>query len=43
MPYAAVRSFSSVISATYANTTENVTENIPDRENTAKYHLKECL
>lgn len=39
-PYAVLLSFSSVISATYANITEKVTENTPDTEIRAKYHLK---
>lgn len=39
-PYAVLLSFSSVISATYANITENVTENTPDTDIRAKYHLK---
>jgi len=37
-PYAALRSLSSVTSATYANTTENVTANTPLMEIMAKYH-----
>lgn len=36
-----LRSCSCVMSATYANTTENVTANTPDTEITAKYHLKQ--
>lgn len=39
-PYAVLLSFSSVISATYANITEKVTEKTPDTEIRAKYHLK---
>lgn len=39
-PYAVLLSFSSVISATYANITENVTEKTPDTEIRAKYHLE---
>lgn len=39
-PYAVLLSFSSVISATYANITEKVTEKSPDTEIRAKYHLE---
>lgn len=39
-PYAVLLSFSSVISATYANITEKVTEKTPDTEIRAKYHLE---
>lgn len=40
-PYAKLRSCSSVISATYANITEKVTENIPDTTTKPKYNLKQ--
>lgn len=38
-PYAVLLSCSSVISATYANITENVTEKSPDTDIRAKNHL----
>ena len=40
-PYAASLSSSVVTSATYANTTLNVTLNIPEIEMIAKYHLQQ--
>lgn len=39
-PYAVLLSFSSVISATYANITEKVTEKTPDTAIRAKYDLE---
>ena len=39
-PYAALLSSSVVTSATYANTMLNVTENTPEMDSMAKYHLK---
>ncbi len=40
-PYAALRSSSVVMSATYAKTTLNVTEKMPDMDKMVKYHLQQ--